>query len=136
MKTNHSKDRNRMSFFPSTFEMVILCTTFLANLAFILLQTFVSIFFHQMGSGKKGCYTTYTSPLAGALVPRPRIGRSPPGTLAPRKEETHLPPCTAPAHQSFPGEFPAGIPQWDFPRELSSWREDRHLTPSRRTCPP
>ena len=59
-----------------------------------------------------------------------------PDELAPRKEETHLPPCTAPAHQSFPGEFPAGIPQWNFPKELSSWREDRHLTPSRRTCPP
>ena len=72
-----------------------------------------------MGSGKKGCYTTYTSPLAGALVPRPRIGRSPPGTLAPRKEETHLPPCTAPAHQSFPGGFPreflSGISLGNFP---------------------
>ena len=134
MRLNHSKDRNRLSFFPSTFE-VILCTTLLANLAFILLQTFVSIFFHQMGSGKKGLLH-YIHFLPGALVPRPRIGRSPPGTLAPRKEETHLPPCTAPAHQSFPGEFPAGIPQWNFPRELSSWREDRHLTPSRRTCPP
>ena len=134
MRTNHSKNRNRLSFFPSTFE-VILCTTLLANLAFILLQTFVSIFFHQTGSGKKGLLHYIHFP-PGALVPRPRIGRSPPGTLAPRKEETHLPPCTAPAHQSFPGEFPEGIPHWDFPREFSSWREDRHLTPSRRTCPP
>ena len=117
MKTNHSKDRNRLSFFPSTFE-VILCTTLLANLASILLQTFVSIFFHQTGSGKKGLLH-YIHFLPGALVPRPRIGRSPPGTLAPRKEETHLPPCTAPAHQSFPGEFPreflSGISLGNFP---------------------
>ena len=125
MRLNHRKIRNRFSFFPSTFEVSI-CTTLLANLAFILLQTFVSIFFHQTGSGKKGLLHYIHFP-PGALVPRPRIGRSPPGTLAPRKEETHLPPCTAPAHQSFPGGFPreflSGISLGNFPpgRKTDIW---------------
>ena len=116
MRLNHSKDRNRLSFFPSTFE-VILCTTLLANLAFILLQTFVSIFFHQMGSGKKGCYTTYTSSLEH-LSPGLGQGDRPLEHLPPGRKK-HICPLARRPHTSlsqgdFPGNSSVGFPQGTF----------------------
>ena len=135
MRTNHSKDRNRLSFFPSTFE-VILCTTLLANLAFILLQTFVSIFFHQTGSGKKGLLHYIHFPPGWSTCPPASDRAIAPWNTCPPEGRNTFAPLHGARTPVFPRGVSQGIPQWDFPRELSSWTEDRHLTPSRRTCPP